>query len=579
MTEINPFSRKEKENSIINMAEMNEINNFTESSENDFQPMQNLESLNSFNESSLSLSEAPNRRFPNFPIKSIFIPDLFLDKNSIQNYLCGLCENVCDDPVRAGGCKCGKIFCKNCLNFYYNNRKKECPLCNKYTNGEMTEAQKENIFIKSQKMRCVNYKENCPWEDICGKYKEHIEILCHEEIENCPNKIHGCVLKLKRKNILEHLGKCEYVYISCEKCGIQFPEKEKNSHKLVCENEVVNCPYNCGNLIMRKNLEKHKTNCDFCMIKCPYNSIGCNDEFKKKDEKKRLNDERDRHMNLLKERILFLESNFSKYEQQIKKMEEDIQFLKSNNTNNVINNININNNNNSEKEEQVESQTNDNSFHLLKSTKRKSSCNSTDNGNIIENNILPLEEKESIYNLMDSTKQLFNIENNTIEAIHLTGKKHYYVFFDEKFDIPRQGGGKYKIRFKLLSDINWLGFGLCDKKILEINKYEFDPSNIKNEKRKNNGTYYLNTNKMAWNCNNSHQCKSLKFDGDNFMHKKYSYFEFSFTPIDCELEIKLNNIKTPIVTFTDVRCLKSKCLSPCIIFLRNCKVETTFYYQ
>ena len=115
MTEINPFSRKGKENSIINIAEMNEMNNFTESSENDFQPMQNLESLNSFNESSLSLSETPKKKFPNFPIKSLFYPDLFLDKKSIQNYLCGLCENACDDAVKAKGCKCGKIFCKACL--------------------------------------------------------------------------------------------------------------------------------------------------------------------------------------------------------------------------------------------------------------------------------------------------------------------------------------------------------------------------------------------------------------------------------------------------------------------------------
>ena len=583
MTEINPFSRKEKENSIINLAEMNEINNFTESSENDFQPVQNMESINSFNESSLSLSEAPNKKFPNFPIKSLFIPELFSDQNSIQKYLCGLCENVCDDPVKLGWCKCGRLFCRNCLDFYINNKKKECPLCNKKKNGEIIEAKNENIFIKSQKMRCINYKENCPWEGPCDKYKEHIEILCHEEIQNCPNKIHGCVLKFKRKNILEHLGKCEYVYITCDKCGNQFPEKESNSHKYNCEQEKVYCPYNCGNLIIRKELETHKATCDFCVIKCPYNVLGCNDEFKKKDEKEKLDEERDKHMNLLKERILFLESKFTKYNQLIKNLEEEIQSLKQNNNNNVINNINVNNNIiSSEKEEQIESQTNDNSFYLLKSTKKKSSYNNIDKENIVENNdnnILPLEEKEQIYNLIDSTKQLFNIENNTIEAIHLTGKKHYYVFFDEKFDIPRQGEGEYKIRFKLLSDINWLGFGLCDRKIVELNKYEFDPSNIKNEKRKNNGTYYVNTNKMAWNCNNNHQCKSLKFAGDNFMHKKYSYFEFCFKPIDCELEIKLNNDKKPFVTLTDVRCLKGKCLSPCIIFLRNCKVETTFYYQ
>ena len=583
MTEINPFSNKDKENSIINLAEMNDVNNFTESSENDFAPIQNMESINSFNESSISFSEPPNKRFPNFPIKSIFIPELFSDKDSIQKYLCGLCENVCDDPVRLKECKCKKIFCRNCIDFYINNKKMKCPLCNRKTDGEIIEAKKENNFIKSQKMRCVNYKENCPWEGPCDKYKEHIEVICHEEIQNCPNKSHGCVLKIKRKNILEHLGKCEYVYITCNKCGKQFPQKEKDTHQFICENEKVYCPYNCGKVFIRKKLEEHKAICDFCVVKCPFILVGCKDEFKKKDLKEKSAEERDKHMNLLMKKILQVESMFTECVQRLNNLEKEFQSSNNKNNNNVINNINVNNNIiSSEKEEQIESQTNDNSFFLLKSTKKKSSYNNIDKENIVENsdnNILPLEEKEQIYNLIDSTKQLFNIENNTIEAIHLTGKKHYYVFFDEKFDIPRQGEGEYKIRFKLLSDINWLGFGLCDRKIVELNKYEFDPSNTKNEKRKNNGTYYINTNKMAWNCNNNRQCISLKFAGDNFMHKKYSYFEFCFKPIDCELEIKLNNDKKPFVTLTDVRCLKGKCLSPCIIFLRNCKVETTFYYQ
>ena len=109
---------------------MNDVNNFTESSENDFPPIQNMESINSFNESSISFSEPPNKRFQNFPIKSIFIPELFSDKDSIQKYLCGLCENVCDDPVRLKECKCKKIFCRNCIDFYINNKKMKCPLCN-----------------------------------------------------------------------------------------------------------------------------------------------------------------------------------------------------------------------------------------------------------------------------------------------------------------------------------------------------------------------------------------------------------------------------------------------------------------
>ena len=572
MTEINPF-RKEKENSIINV-----LNNYNEesSSENEFDNF-SPESLNSLES---SYPESTNKKFPNFPIKSIFLPELFCEQNTVKKYLCGLCENVCDEPVRVG-CKCGNIFCKKCLNFYLNNEKKECPLCGG-GGVEVVEAKKENMIIKGLKMKCVNYKNNCPWEDICEKYKNHIEIYCQEEIINCPNKNHGCVIKLKRKSILEHLGKCDFVQTICNKCGLHFPEKEKNSHIKICEKENIECPYGCGASFIRKELDNHKKVCECFVIKCPFNLIGCNDEFQKKDEKKRLNEDQEKHMQLLLEKIILLQNNFSQQGQSIKKIEEDIQFLKENNNNINYNNINNINDNNEISNE------NNNSFLLLKSTTKKSkpsfeiiNNNINEELNVEENkeNILPLEEKESMYNFISDTKKFFFINNNIIEAVNLSDKKHIFVFFDKKYNIPRSSEKKFKIRFKLLSDIKFLWMGFCDKKIVEENNYEFMPINSKNEKKKNNGIYCLGTNKMAWNCNNNRQCKSLKLDKDNIMHKKYTIFEFCVTPIECELEIKINNIEKPIVKFSDVRCFKSDCFSPCLIFLNNCKVETSFFYE
>ena len=60
------------------------------------------------------------------------------------------------------------------------------------------------------------------------------------------------------------------------------------------------------------------------------------------------------------------------------------------------------------------------------------------------------------------------------------------------------------------------------------------------------------------------------------MSKKYTIFELSITPIECELEVKCDG--NNIMKFNDVRCFKSDCFSPCLIFLKNCKVETTFWY-
>lgn len=200
------------------------------------------------------------------------------------------------------------------------------------------------------------------------------------------------------------------------------------------------------------------------------------------------------------------------------------------------------------------------------------------NINVKEERGLSLEENKSIYNILDSEKRYFNIKRNVIQAICLDGKRQIFVFFDKKYDIPSLDKNQYKIRFKLLTDIKCLTMGFCDKKIVEDNMYEFNPKNSKKNKRKSDGKYYITTNKLAWNCNNCHQCKNLKFDGDENIYKKGTIFEFYFKPSECEFEVKLVGKEKPIATFRDVRCLKSKYISPFLIFLKNGEVETTFFY-
>ncbi len=82
---------------------------------------------------------------------------------------------------------------------------------------------------------------------------------------------------------------------------------------------------------------------------------------------------------------------------------------------------------------------------------------------------------------------------------------------------------------------------------------------------------------MAWNCNNTSQCKNLKMNDENNLGKDGNIFEFIIKPDECELEIRYNLIS--IIKFNDVRCFKSSVFSPVLIFLRNCKVETTFMCQ
>ena len=471
MTEIIPFFHKNKE-----IIQINDFNNYTESaSENDYENFPPVESFESLNSLESSLPESPNKKFPNFPVKSIFYPELFLNQSNLSKYICGLWENVCDEAVTPG-CKCGNLFCKKCLNFYYDNEKKKCPKC-KYGGGEVVRSELIDRYIASQKMKCENYVNDCTWEGECKNYKEHKEIKCPEEIINCPNKKHGCVIKMKRKKILEHLGLCDYKKIFCEKCGNEILKEEENKHKKICPKEKIECPFGCDNIFERCELDTHKLKCDYYTIKCPFSCLGCKDEIRKKEENKKLNEDCNKHLLLVMENIVNLKKNFDECQQKFKKMEEDIQSLKNNAYNNNYNRINIYNNDidnymysyisahksrfsdsnfkplshkrKSSSYERINSDNknddNDNNY-IDDSVNNNLKMNLIDSNNTEENN-MPLEEKMNItkgrennieiYDLIGTTKNLFNINKSIIEGIYLNGKnKHFYIFFNKKYDIP-----------------------------------------------------------------------------------------------------------------------------------------------
>ena len=582
MKELNPFSKDEMKKSFDMQESFNES-----VSESDF-PMFESHSFNSLDSSFQSCSK---KKFPAFLKKSIFLPELFLDKKDIEIYKCGLCENICDDAVKSG-CKCKNIFCKECLSFYLKQKKEKCPLCGKQTKGKIIPAEKEDMHIKSLKMKCSNYKSNCNWEGECGKYKEHISSDCQEELENCPNKSHGCVIKLKRKELLRHLRNCEYQQVKCEKCNLYYIMADKNKHKEECLMEEINCPYNCGEHFKRKKLEKHlKEICDNYTIECPFKPIGCEDKFTKKEQDAKLNEDIQKHMFLLMNRIISFENNIF---QNIKKNKYEESGIKASrfesyNSNEVdMNNEENNNITLLSKKRKIElnSELSDNS--LLNSEEKKKehfpeiNSNSTKISNIKEKETPMSIEKEenNFYDLPDVSKQYFYFEDNIIEALDLKGVKQYYVFFNEKYDIPRGVDKEYKIKFTLLTNAKSLYMGLCDKKLLEENKLEslgVDKSKEKIMKKINNGVYYLNTNKMAWNCNNKSQCKNIAIKEEPVIGKKGDVFEFIINPSECELKINLNYKN--IVNFNDVRCFKSKVLSPFLIFVKNCKLKTNFEYK
>ena len=529
----------------------------------------------------------PKNKFPQYPINNIYKPELFLDQNYIQIFLCGICEYVCDDPV-VQTCGCEQIYCRKCLQLYYKDYQRKCPECGK-TNSEPIQVTSSNVAIKLKKMKCKNYKLKCTWQGQCGDYKCHLTKNCPKEIINCPNN--NCKVKSRRDEMDSHVIICEYRDYICENCNLIMPFKDLSDHKEICPKEKIYCPLNCGTLIERQDINLHKKKCINSIIDCPYSFLGCNHKLIKKDKNKLLNKYMSIHLELAVKKVKEMEELKQKIQQYKKEIKELKCYKEKYTLKKHYNKIK------NKSEENISNKQNNNEILDIESkNKRHESYTIFNSDNDVidksHNNISSglkkscyidlydeesysgqFKEEKNIYELFYKIKDLFIINNNIIESKFHMSKKQYYVFFNQKFDIPKISPKKYIIEFKLLKDTQWLGLGLCDKKVVKYNNYEFFPSKTRDGKRPNIGTYFISTNKMAWNCNNKNQSKIFI----QAINKKDTIIECILSPKECELEFKCNN--NSIVKFNNVRCFKSDYFSPCLIFLHHSKVETLFKYE
>jgi len=656
----NTSSDAELLNSFIeNPQSLHKKSNLEQSSSNQHPQFFHLLSKKSENQQNPDLEEKP---MPYIPVKNLYLPDQFLDQEEIEQYICGICKHVCDEPVITG-CGCQQLYCKICLTYFYMNNKHTCPKCEKST-GEPTLLGVIDNCIKNKKMRCSNFSVKCTWEGKCKDYLQHINYECPKEIINCPNK--GCIIKLRREEIPEHLKKCEFIEYICEKCQLRMPIREKLLHKNICLKEIIICPQGCEKELERGDFNLHKQQCEFSIIDCPYSSLGCTDKYKRKFEKEKLKEDLNKHLLLSVEKIKSLYKTSQEYSSKIILLEEEVQNLKASKAKNeeeiksLIKYKNMVQNLESEVKElkrykeqnekerkQKELEKGDNKINITNLVQNDSTSISKEKNNVIEiengvknkkdkiddnsmlvkipkernniqgetsvnkliakkrkaeyssksiysnndNLVIKLKKKseqekeaihkvitqdENIYDLIPMKRDSFITTNNIIESKPPTLNKHHYVFFNKKYDIPKKDDNIYKIKYKLLKETKWLGLGICDRKIVEENNYGFIPKNEKENKKENKksniGTYLISTNKTTWNCNNLKQCKMF----DTVINRANTEVELILKPRDCELEFKY---KDNIITrFTDVRCLKSDCFSPCLIILTNCKVETNFEY-
>ena len=531
----------------------------------------------------VSEEKEPERKVNYFPNQNIFCPELFLENlELISRFKCGLCERICENPTFQS-CGCDQVYCEKCLNIYYEIYHHQCPKCQNETKQLMPS---DNYIetLMNLKLKCHNYKYNCNWVGFYKEYKTHIEKDCPKEIINCPFR--GCVVKLLRENMSNHKEKCENRDYFCRDCLHKMQFFEKRVHKNYCPKAKILCPQGCGELIEREDIPEHKNECINSEMFCPFKVFGCRDKFKRSMRDERLIKDTNKHLNLTAKIVVELKN-------QIKKMEKTIEELQKNNINNINNNDKINNidkqniihiheNKNNKKDNDIKflekkretiDSISDNIFpqnNFNFSIFDDDIINKNKNNTILNNQIL---NDDYIYDVPNDSNDLFIINKDIIETKYLNGKKHHFIFFNKKYDIPKDSPQKYSFTVNLLKSCNWLEIGICDKKIIEENNYQYDLEKNNNGVR-NRGIYSINVNQVIWNCNDNKQCIKIKCEP---LSKIGSTIMCTVAPQENNLDFILNT--SSFQSLTNVKCFKSNNFSPFLVLLNNCKIQTIFNYK
>ena len=565
--------------------------------------------------------------------KATYDPSLFLNKEAISSLICPLCKGILDVPVLEF-CGCMKIFCKKCLETFRETNGKKCPETGFFSPNEPKPVPSIEDVLDKSEIKCQNYLNGCKWVGKFKDFKEHIQKNCLKEKVKCSNE--NCNQILEREKMEKHLKECLYRKIKCDFCknDIQFNLLE--NHLNDCKKTKIDCPQGCGIKLERIEMEKHLNLCPNKIINCPYMKFGCTDTFPKNKLNERIEKDRDKHEKLMFNNIEKLENKIENLEKKFelldksetentksakkrrnnkedeikklnnsdssccpksaqkkrtKKQKKKDEKLEKNVENDVNNVIEIKDDN--EQNEQDDQENNnmknlknpkkkpENGKNLL-NKKRKNGNADSENGD--KNNQINVKQNYnqimnvSIFNINSNNQDIFQIENNIITARYTKDTKnidHSFVFFNEKFNIPKNKDETYKINFKLLEETKWLGFGICDKKIVEENNYQFIPKKIKNTDEKDNGCFIFSVNGMIWNTNNKDQRKK-HVNNPEYLYKKGNVFEMQFLPLKGILDFYLDHKR--IVRLTNIKLFKDEVYSPCLIFLQNSSVEVSFKY-
>ena len=148
---------------------------------------------------------------------------------------CPLCLDVLNVPTLTS---CGHHFCNGCIQSVFSiaGTAVECPVCRQNNPTTMIDRATERR-INGLKVHCSNKLEGCTWIGEKVEVEKHTHNSCEFELVHCEYKGVGCVEKVMRKDLSEHLVRSisRHLYLTMkatEKQCVQLQEKDKEIEAL-----------------------------------------------------------------------------------------------------------------------------------------------------------------------------------------------------------------------------------------------------------------------------------------------------------------------------------------------------------
>ena len=173
------------------------------------------------------------------------------DEKLIEILECPCCLNLVWEPVDCQNCK--NIFCNSCAQNIVEKYGNKCPMCN-ISPFNFSKAFFAKKVLDLINIKCIN--EGCNEILNYSNYLNHLKI-CSDIKYACKNN--GCSFSGSKLMMENHINKCPFRKVRCEKCNRLIKlNKEENHKNKICSEGFKECPV-CQMVMKRKIYnKKHK---------------------------------------------------------------------------------------------------------------------------------------------------------------------------------------------------------------------------------------------------------------------------------------------------------------------------------